>query len=75
MKRHPVTSSDVASIAFRRSPLSMRGTLEVQFNKGPVYKYYRVPFTVYEALRTADSVGSALNVLVKRAGFKYARIA
>ena len=75
MKRHPVTSSDIASIAFRRSPLSTRGTLEVQFCKGTVYKYYRVPFTVYSAMLQSDSVGSALNVLVKRAGFKYARIA
>ena len=74
MKRHSVTSSDVESIAFRRSPLSQRGTLEVRFCKGAIYKYYRVPTEVYNAVQTADSIGNALHLLIKRAGYKYARV-
>ena len=74
MKRHNVVSSDVESIAFRRSPLSQRGTLEVQFCKGAVYKYYRIPTEVYNAVQSSDSIGSALHLLIKRAGYKYARV-
>ena len=74
MKRRAVISSDVASIAFRRSPLSRRGTLEVQFCKGAVYKYYKVPIETYTTLLNADSVGSALHHTVKREGYKYIRV-
>ena len=75
MKRHTVVSSDVESIAFRRSPLSQRGTLEVRFCKGAVYKYYKVPVETYNAVRNADSVGSTLYTLVKRTGYKYVQVA
>ena len=75
MKRHPVVSSDIASIAFRRSPLSQRGTLEVRFRKGTIYKYYRVPVETYNAVRNADSIGTALYKYVKRTGYKYVQVA
>ena len=75
MRRHNVVSSDVESIAFRRSPLSQRGTLEVRFCKGTIYKYYKVPVETYNAIRNTDSVGTALYKYVKRTGYKYVQVA
>lgn len=74
MNRTPVSSSNVASIGY--DPTTQ--TLEVGFKNGSVYQYSGVPATIYVGLMETDkvgaSVGSYLNVNVKKAGYPYARL-
>lgn len=51
--RQPVESSSLASIGY---DLSTR-TLEVEFRKGGIYRYFGVPATVRQSLMEAASKG------------------
>jgi hypothetical protein len=53
MKRIPVRSSVISSVAYSRS----KGLLEIEFSNGNRYRYRGVPDTVYEELMTAPSRG------------------
>jgi KTSC domain len=57
MQREPVKSTVVAAIGY--SPISEE--LEVEFHSGRVYRYFHVPEDEYEALMSADSIGSYFN--------------
>jgi len=70
MKRVPVTSSTVASVAYDEATR----TLEVEFKKGGVYHYFDVPAALHAGLVGATSVGSYLDANIKKAGFKYKRV-
>lgn len=61
MIRQPVKSSNVKSVGY--DPGS--GTLEVEFLSGTVYQYPKVSTKEYEALIGAESVGRALNTVIK----------
>lgn len=61
MHRQPVSSSNIASIGYDPSTR----TLEVEFNRGSVYRYLGVPEGTYRALMSAASHGSYLNSFVK----------
>ena len=74
MRRTRVESSNIRSVAFRRSPLSQRGTLEVQFATGSIYKYYHVPIQDYRAVVLACSPGSALYHVVKTKNYEYRNV-
>lgn len=66
----PVSSSNVASVDYDEG----RHVLIVTFNSGAVYEYYPdVPREVYEGVLNAESVGKALNELVKP-NFQYLRV-
>jgi hypothetical protein len=68
MDRTPVDSSNIASIGWAPWDLEVDspiGELEVSFHHGGIYSYYKVPYTVYKALREADSVGRTFHALVK----------
>ena len=56
MSRQPSTSSAIASIGFQ-------GTLEIEFRDGdgPVYRYFDVPWRVFDGLRSAESQGRYLH--------------
>ena len=54
MQRHPVSSTNLASVGYDPS----NQTLEVEFNSGGVYQYFDVPEHVHEELLAAGSVGS-----------------
>lgn len=61
MPRHPVRSSNIASIGYDGAT----HTLEVEFVNRSVYQYYNVPQSVYEGLMNASSHGSYLASHVK----------
>jgi len=61
MDRTPVTSSNLASIGY--DPAVQ--ILQVEFNNGRVYNYFRVPPDKFEAIMAADSCGKYLNAEIK----------
>ncbi|MCL6325318.1 KTSC domain-containing protein [Pectobacterium polaris] len=61
MIREPVTSSNIASIGYEESSL----TLEIEFIKSGVYEYSDVPPHVYTELITANSIGVYFNANIK----------
>lgn len=68
MNRTPVSSSDVASVGYEPSTM----TLEVEFHSGAVYQYFDVPEVEYQNLMSAGSVGKYLNQNIKNS-FRYAQ--
>lgn len=57
-------SSRVARIRFQEQP-SNNGYLQVDFQSGGVYRYLNVPRSVAENLEKAESVGKAMNDIIK----------
>ena len=47
----PVQSSNLAAVGYDG------GTLIIEFHDGRVYEYYRVPYSEYHGLMSADSPG------------------
>lgn len=70
----PVVSSNLAAVGYDPA----ERTLYVAFKSGALYAYDDVPPTVplllWDVYRCGGSIGSALNVYVKRAGFPYRRL-
>jgi len=71
VKRVFVESSNVKSIGYDIS----KRILEVEFNDGSIYNYYEVPQLIYKELIEADSHGKYLDKHIKKAGYKYIKIA
>jgi len=63
MDRTPVSSSNIRSIGYD----SGSGTLEIEFNSGPVYQYFDVPESEYDGLMAASSHGTYFNASIKHA--------
>jgi hypothetical protein len=55
----PVKSSQINSVGWQS------GTLFIEFNKGTVYSYDRVPESFFEALKKAESVGKYFAAQIK----------
>ena len=53
MDRHPVTSSDIASIGYDAATQ----TLEIEFHSTGVYRYFSVPAEIFETIRATSSPG------------------
>ena len=70
MERYPVQSSTVSTVGYTVAS----SMLEIAFLNGTIYEYYDVPRHVFDALRTASSVGRYLNAYVVKAGYRYRRI-
>jgi hypothetical protein len=70
MNRSPVISSNVASVGYDPSTM----TLEVEFKKGGVYQYFNVPPAVHAAMVIAPSVGRYLDVNIKKAGYAVKKV-
>jgi hypothetical protein len=66
--RLPVSSSSIASIGY-----STDATLDVEFQRGVVYRYFAVPKDVYDALMLAGAKGTYFNRHV-RPHFRYERM-
>jgi len=60
-RRTRVKSSVIASVGYD----ARTRRLEVGFHNGRVYAYFEVPLSVYEALVTAESVGTFFNENVR----------
>jgi hypothetical protein len=71
VKRLFVESSSIKSVGYDIT----RRILEVEFNNGSIYNYYEVPQLIYKELIEADSHGKYLDKHVKRAGYRYVKIA
>jgi len=69
MNRTPVSSSNVASIGYDASTL----TLEVEFTNSSVYQYFDVPQVLYEELMRASSVGQFIHANI-RGQYRYVRV-
>ena len=66
--RTPVSSSSIASIGYTTD-----ATLEVEFRRGVIYRYFAVPKDVYNAMLLAESIGAYFNSSV-RPYVRYERI-
>ena len=55
--RHPVESSTIATLGYSEAS----ATLEIEFKRGAVYRFFTVPLAVYEGLQTASSKGRFFN--------------
>lgn len=62
----PVASSQIKSVGYTSD------TLYIEFNKGTVYSYDKVPETIFEALKAAESVGKYFGSEIK-GKFDYAK--
>ena len=69
MQRHPVSSSNIASIGYE--PATQ--TLEVEFLGARVYQYYGVPEPMHRQIMQAPSVGKFFNAYIKN-GYSYSRV-
>lgn len=49
--------------------------LVVYYKNGRNYVYRGVPFSVAYAVMSADSIGTAVNELIKKAGYEYTEVA
>jgi hypothetical protein len=61
MNRTPVSSSNICSIGYDIES----NTLEVEFNDGSIYQYFRVPQEEYANLMKADSISKYFNVGIR----------
>ncbi len=69
MERQPVTSSNILSIGYSASSL----TLEIEFTSGAIYQYFDVSEAEHEGLMSAASHGAYLSRQIK-GKYRYARV-
>jgi hypothetical protein len=65
----PMASSLLAGVAYDHD----RAILPLEFRRGAVYQYFRVPRQTYQELLQADSHGAYFNRHIRRS-FQYARL-
>ena len=61
IERHPIKSSHLKSVGYDEK----KEELEVEFQTGEVYRYFRVPVVVYKELMSAESKGKFFNSRIK----------
>ncbi|MDB5873815.1 MAG: hypothetical protein JWQ07_3257 [Ramlibacter sp.] len=62
MPRNPVKSEAVRSIGYDDG----QWVLQVKFNNGRIYNYFRVPPSEHQAVMNAKSIGDYVNRQIKR---------
>jgi hypothetical protein len=70
MKYSGVSSSAIAALAYD----STRRVMGVIFSSGDEYHYHEVSQETFDAVRTAPSIGSAFDTLIKKTGVACQRI-
>lgn len=70
MEMISVSSSSVAAIGYDADTAILR----VEYLTGSLYEYIGVPVDIYEGLLYASSVGTYLNLYVKKGGYNYYKI-
>jgi len=70
IRRVPVDSSMIRSIGYCRA----RRTLEVEFVRGTVYRYWGVSEGTYEAFMAASSKGRFFDAAIRSQRYGYARV-
>lgn len=71
MERQSVESSNLASVGYD----AQTQMLEVEFNHGGVYQYFNVPKSKHEGLMNASSHGQYFDRNIKKAGYRFVKIA
>jgi hypothetical protein len=61
MERAPVSSSNLVSVGYDE----VSQTLEVEFMRGTIYRYFGVPKVLHESLIAASSVGKFFNANIR----------
>ena len=69
MERLPVYSSAIQSIGYDPE----QQLLEIEFQRGAVYRYYDVPPEIHQALITAESIGRYYEAEV-RGSYRFERV-
>lgn len=69
MNRTPVTSSNVVSVGYDPSTM----TLEIEFKGESVYQYFDVPESVYLELMRASSIGQFMHANIKD-NYRFVRV-
>jgi len=69
MQRVSVSSSNIRSIGYE----SESKILEIEFNSGSIYQYYKVPEEIYQNLMNAGSHGRYFRQNIKNT-YAYTRI-
>lgn len=64
-----VISSNIRRVAYKEAQMF------VTFTSGDTYRYDGVPEETFLAVRNAESVGKALKVHIKDAGFAFSKVA
>jgi hypothetical protein len=62
------------SSVLKSAAYSTDETLQLEFRTGPVYRYFRVPPTIFQDLMTATSKGAYYNRNIRK-NFPYQRVA
>lgn len=70
ISRTPVSSSMIRSIGYCRA----QRTLEVEFTRGTVYRYWGVSQGTYDAFLAAPSKGQFFNAAIRNQPYGYARV-
>jgi hypothetical protein len=69
MDRASVSSTSLRSVGYDAG----RKMLEIEFQNGRVYQYFRVPGKVFRSLTEAPSLGSFFNAAIRNA-YPFARL-
>jgi len=70
---HGATTRSIDSSLIRSVTYGADATLTVRLHRGPVYRYFTVPRTVFEELLAAKSKGAYFSRHI-RDGFPYQRV-
>jgi hypothetical protein len=70
ISRTPVSSSMIRSIGYCRA----QRTLEVEFTRGTVYRYWGVSQGTYDAFLAAPSKGQFFNAAIRNQPYGYTRV-
>jgi hypothetical protein len=70
MKRQSVSSSDLLSVGYDEE----NQTLEIEFVKGGIYQYSRVPGGIHEGLMSAVSKGQYFHQNIKNGGYPHTKV-
>jgi hypothetical protein len=70
IRRAPVDSSAIRSIGY----CPAERTLEVEFHRGAVYRYWGVSQRTYDAFMAAPSKGQFFNAAIRNEPYGYARV-
>lgn len=75
MNLQPVVSSQIAAIGYDQATKILAVQFKGKNGPGTIYTYADVPPEVHHGLMNAESKGKFFGERIKKAGFKYAKVA
>jgi len=70
MDRQSVNSSNLRSVGYDEE----ESVLEIEFQAGPVYRYYGVSGSIYRALMFAGSKGKYFDSHIRKRNYRYRQV-